>query len=71
MDPKVIWEISGIWACRKQTGEYAMTIWIKITLAIVLIWIIGMFVVASILENAGVKPDRPGHEIDCIENKTC
>ena len=48
-----------------------MTIWIKITIAAVVIWFIGSLVVASILEEKGVEPDRPGHGIEFVEKKTC
>jgi uncharacterized membrane protein len=43
----------------------------KLAILAVVIWLAGMFVAASILEEKGIEPDRPGHEIDCVEKKTC
>ncbi len=48
-----------------------MTIWIKITIGVVVVWVVGMMIAASVLEEAGIEPDRPGHEINCVENQTC
>jgi|ETNmetMinimDraft_3_1059899.scaffolds.fasta_scaffold1402926_1 hypothetical protein len=48
-----------------------MTKWTKITLATIAIWFVGMLVIAAILEEKGIKPDRPGHTWDCAEKKTC